>query len=135
MARVAFDNLLLPLAQGDPAAVDWIIRAARVVVATRGDMGLEEAASLARTPLGRRRGLRDAYLRQAALIVGGGRLAGPKEMHALLRQFAGGLWKDWQGRREAPSYASDLEVALFNAFRAGDVPTTPQGVGGALSGN
>lgn len=135
MVRKTYDNLILSLAAGDPSAGEWIRKAAIAVVASRGDVGLEKAARLSRTASRRRQGLRDAYLRQAALIVGGGRPAGPKEMHAVLRRFESGLWRDWRSRWAAPDYASELEVALFNALKAGAIPTTPQGLGRALSEN
>jgi hypothetical protein len=129
------DPLILSLATREPAAIDWIIAAARAVVAGRGNEGLESAAMLSKTHAGRMRGLRDGYLRQAARLLGNGVAVGPKELLAAVERFRVGRWAQWHTLDRAPTYACDLEVALFNAFRCGEPPGTAQGLGRILLGN
>ena len=127
------DPLILSLANGEPAAINWIVGAARAVVAGRGNEGLESAARLSKTHAYRMRGLRDGYLRQAARLLGNGVAIGPKELLAAVERFRTGRWSQWHKLDLVPPYACDLEVALFNAFKCGEPPGTSQGLGRILS--
>lgn len=123
------DHMIYLLAAGDPGAVAWIQAAAKAVVCCRGDLSLERMASLTPTVQGRRRGLRDAYLRKAAQILGEAGRSGPKFLHEAVEQFRSGRWAQWRDLPFAPDYACDLERALFDALKCGAVPGTPQGLG------
>ncbi len=126
------DHLLGLVAAGDRRALAWAVQAARRVVATGGALGFEQAAGLASTPAKRRRALRDFAIVQAARALGGGDAATPLQLHLAVEQFRRACWPIWSARQVPPASATQVEVALFHAFKAGGIPGTPQGIGKIL---
>lgn len=122
------DFRLDALAAREPEAVDWIVAAALRVLTVGGDIGIEQAAGLAATPAGRKRALRDFQLAKAATLTGGTPLA----LHRAVEDFRRACWPIWRNLKLPPESASPVEIALHRAFRAGNVPGTPQGLGKIL---
>ncbi|MBK7813867.1 MAG: hypothetical protein IPJ52_05890 [Rhodocyclaceae bacterium] len=122
------DYRLDKLAAGDPDALEWMSAAALRVLASGGKIGIEQAAGLASTPAGRRRALRDFQLAKAATLVGGT----PLELHRAVEYFRRACWPTWRDWQLPPESATQAEIALHRAFRAGSVPRSPQGLGKIL---
>lgn len=116
------------LAARDPEALTWIADAALRVLTSGGSIGLAQAAGLASTPAGRRRSLRDYQIAKAATLTGGTPLA----LHRAVEDFRRACWPIWRNLKLPPESASPVEIALHRAFRAGNVPGTPQGLGKIL---
>jgi hypothetical protein len=127
------DHLIPLLAGEDPAAIAWIVGAARIVVASGGSVSLERAAKLAATERQRARAMRDAHIARAACALAGGtRLATPLQLWRAFSDFRRACWPIWQAMREPPPGASLAEASMFWSLKSGVVPVTPQGLGRIL---
>lgn len=128
--RLHGDHMLLRLSLRHPEAFDWVATGASVAIAH--GIPLQRALGLASTKEARRRNLRDAALILVADLLGPPR-AHQTAVYRRLVQFRREHWLAWQKEKEAPPKATDLERALFAAFKHGaDEIQTPQGVGRIL---
>jgi hypothetical protein len=106
--------------QLDSEDVRWLRKGFSAFLAGGGAVALERCLRLPRHDGALRRACRDHWLRSAWHLLRPG--LSPWRRSELLadavRAFAAGPWQQWQKLPDAPRHASDLDAALFRAFRA-----------------
>jgi hypothetical protein len=117
------------VASGQLAAedLDWLSKGFAAFLACGGALPLERCLRLPWKDGALRRACRDYWLRRAWRIVGT-ELSPWRRSEVLavaVRGFSSRQWGRWRSLQCAPAGATQLEVVLFNAFRACDrVPAT-----------
>jgi hypothetical protein len=109
------------------ADLDWLSRGFAAFLANGGALPLERCLRLPWKDGELRRACRDYWLRRAWNLLDG-ELSPWRRSAALagvVRGFSSRQWTRWRGLQAAPSDATEIEAALFNAFRACErVPAT-----------
>lgn len=109
------------------ADLDWLSKGFAAFLSSGGALPLERCLRLPWKDGALRRACRDYWLRRAWKMLGAELSPWRRsELLALtVRGFSSRQWTRWRGLQAAPSGATELEVALFCAFRACDrVPST-----------
>jgi hypothetical protein len=109
------------------ADLDWLSKGFAAFLANGGALPLERCLRLPWKDGALRRACRDYWLRRAWKMVGAELSPWRRsEMLAItVRSFSSRQWARWRSLQAAPSGATQLEAALFYAFRACDrVPAT-----------
>jgi hypothetical protein len=107
--------------------LDWLSKGFAAFLANGGALPLERCLRLPWKDGELRRACRDYWLRRAWMLLDGGLSPWRRsEMLATtVRAFASRQWARWRGLQAPPSEATEIEIALFQAFRASDrVPAT-----------
>ena len=107
--------------------LDWLSKGFAAFLANGGALPLERCLRLPWKDGALRRACRDYWLRRAWKLVAG-ELSPWRRSEMLataVRGFASRQWMRWRSLQAAPAEATELEAALFHAFRACDrVPAT-----------
>ena len=107
--------------------LDWLSKGFAAFLANGGSLPLERCLRLPWKDGALRRACRDYWLRRAWKLAGG-ELSPWRRSEMLattVRNFSSRQWTRWKGLQCAPAEATELEAALFHAFRACDrVPAT-----------
>ena len=100
--------------------LDWLSKGFSAFLANGGTLPLERCLRLPSKDGALRRAYRDQWLRTAWKMAGGDLSPWCRsEMLAVkVRTFAARQWVRWRTLQVAPPEASELEIALFHAFRA-----------------
>ena len=107
--------------------LDWLSKGFAAFLANGGALPLERCLRLPWKDGALRRACRDYWLRRAWKIVAADLSPWRRsEMLAVaVRGFSSRQWTRWRGLQSAPGEATEVEAALFRAFRACDrVPST-----------
>ena len=107
--------------------LDWLSKGFSAFLANGGAVPLERCLHLPGKDRALRRACRDYWLRSAWKMTGGGLSPWCRsEMLAVeVRNFAARQWVRWRTLQSVPREASELEIALFHAFRACErIPVT-----------
>ena len=107
--------------------LDWLSKGFAAFLANGGALPLERCLRLPWKDGALRRACRDYWLRRAWKLLEGE--LSPWRRSAMLallvRGFSTRQWARWRALQAPPAEATDIEVALFNAFRASErVPAT-----------
>jgi hypothetical protein len=107
--------------------LDWLSKGFAAFLANGGTLPLERCLRLPWKDGALRRACRDYWLRRAWKLAGG-ELSPWRRSEALaltVRGFSSRQWVRWRSVQVVPAEASELESALFHAFRACErIPTT-----------
>lgn len=103
----------------DEAVSTWLARGIDAWIRGRGSITLEDALDL---PSPRRTSIaiRDYWLSIAANVTG----YSAARLHRAATNFERSHWPLWRDLAVPPSAASQIEVCLFHARRAGEFPTS-----------
>jgi hypothetical protein len=117
------------LANGRLEAEDlaWLTKGFSAFLGAGGTLPLERCLGLPRNDSALRRACRDYWLRRAwnALRNEGSPWRRSEKLAVAVRDFQSRQWVRWHSLSQIPSSASELEVALFEAFRSAErVPRT-----------
>ena len=118
--RVANDSL-------EREDLDWLCRGFSAFLASGGKLPLERCLRLPTNERALRRARRDHWLRRAWLQLDGvpSSWRRSERLAAEVHRFHVAKWPRWSSLPQAPSEASPLEEALFEAFRSHErVPGT-----------
>jgi hypothetical protein len=117
------------VASGRPEAGDvaWLSKGFSAFLAAGGALSLERCLGLPRNTTAVRRAHRDYWLREAWKSFG--KEQSPwrrsEKLAIAVRDFQSRRWVRWRTLRAAPALATELEAALFQAFRSTEsVPHT-----------
>jgi hypothetical protein len=113
--------------QVESSDLAWLSKGFRAFLASGGALSLERCLRLPRNDGELRRASRDYWLRRAWSLLDGdlSPWRRSEELAAALRAFESDLMPKWSALSEAPPDATELELAMFNAFRAHDrIPST-----------
>lgn len=111
----------------DPEDVAWLSKGFSAFLAAGGVLSLERCLGLPRNDCALRRACRDYWLRRAWKALGGSLSPWRRseKLAATVRDFQARQWVRWRALTEAPTLASEVEAALFQAFRSSErVPHT-----------
>jgi hypothetical protein len=100
--------------------LDWLSKGFAAFLANGGALPLERCLRLPWKDGALRRACRDYWLRRAWNLVGSELSPWRRsEMLAIsLKSFSSRQWTRWRSLQAAPEAASELEIALYHAFRA-----------------
>ena len=118
--RVANDSV-------ERADLDWLCRGFSAFLASGGKLPLERCLRLPTNERALRRARRDHWLRRAWLQLEGvsSSWRRSERLAVEVHRFQLAKWPRWSSLHQAPSEASPLEEALFEAFRSHErVPGT-----------
>jgi hypothetical protein len=107
--------------------IAWLSKGFSAFLAAGGVLSLERCLGLPRNDCALRRACRDYWLRRAWKALGGplSPWRRSEKLAATVRDFQSRQWVRWRALTEAPTLASEVEVALFQAFRSSErVPHT-----------
>jgi hypothetical protein len=111
----------------DAEDIAWLSKGFSAFLAAGGVLSLERCLGLPRNDCALRRACRDYWLRRAWKALGGSLSPWRRseKLAATVRDFQSRQWVRWRALTEAPTVASDVEAALFQAFRSSErVPHT-----------
>lgn len=107
--------------------LDWLSKGFSAFLANGGALPLERCLRLPWKDGALRRASRDYWLRRAWKLVAEDLSPWRRSelLAATVRGFSGRQWPRWRGLQAVPPEASELEAALFQAFRACErIPAT-----------
>jgi hypothetical protein len=107
--------------------LDWLSKGFAAFLANGGALPLERCLRLPWKDGALRRACRDYWLRRAWKLAGHELSPWRRSemLAAAVRGFSSRQWARWRGLQSPPPEASELETALFHAFRAAErVPAT-----------
>jgi hypothetical protein len=107
--------------------LDWLSKGFAAFLANGGALPLERCLRLPWKDGALRRACRDYWLRRAWKLAGAELSPWRRSemLAAAVRSFSSRQWGRWRCLQSAPAEASELEAALFHAFRASErVPAT-----------
>jgi hypothetical protein len=113
--------------QVESSDLAWLSKGFHAFLASGGALSLERCLRLPRNDGELRRAARDYWLRRAWRLLGADLSPWQRseELAAALNTFESGLWRQWRSLAETPVRATEIEAAMFNAFRAHNrIPTT-----------
>jgi hypothetical protein len=113
--------------RADTADIAWLSKGFSAFLAGGGALPLERCLGLPRNDCALRRACRDYWLRRAwqALDDDLSPWQRSEKLAAAVRKFRMGSWLRWRTLENAPTLASEMELALFDAFRSWErVPQT-----------
>ena len=112
------------LASGRVEAADvaWLSKGFSAFLAAGGALPLERCLGLPRNDCALRRACRDYWLRRAwqALDDDLSPWRRSEKLAAVVRKFRMGRWVQWRTLEDAPILASEVELAVFEAFRSSE---------------
>jgi len=112
------------LASGRVEADDvaWLSKGFRAFLGAGGALPLERCLGLPRNDSALRRACRDYWLRRAwqALDDDLSPWRRSEKLAAVVRKFRMGRWMQWRTMEDAPILATDVEIAVFEAFRSSE---------------
>jgi len=106
----------------EAADVAWLSKGFSAFLAAGGALPLERCLGLPRNDCALRRACRDYWLRRAwqALDDGLSPWRRSEKLAAVVRKFRMGRWVQWRTLEDAPILASEVELAVFEAFRSSE---------------
>jgi hypothetical protein len=106
----------------EAADVAWLCKGFSAFLAAGGALPLERCLGLPRNDCALRRACRDYWLRRAwqALDDDLSPWRRSEKLAAVVRKFRMGRWQHWRMLEDAPILASDVELAVFEAFRSSE---------------
>jgi hypothetical protein len=107
--------------------LDWLSKGFSAFLANGGTLPLERCLRLPWKDGALRRASRDYWLRRAWKLVGGDLSPWRRSelLAATVRGFSARQWGKWRSLQAVPPDASELDTALFHAFRACErIPAT-----------
>jgi len=117
------------VASGRPNAADlaWLSKGFSAFLAAGGALPIERCLGLPRNDCALRRACRDYWLRRAWKAVGDdlSPWRRSERLATMVRNFRSRQWGRWRTLEAAPKMASEVELALFQAFNSAErVPET-----------
>ena len=106
----------------EAADVAWLSKGFSAFLAAGGALPLERCLGLPRNDCALRRACRDYWLRRAwqALDDDLSPWRRSEKLAAVVRKFRMGRWVQWRTLEDAPILASEVELAVFEAFRSSE---------------
>ncbi|HXI38009.1 MAG TPA: hypothetical protein VNH80_13955 [Burkholderiales bacterium] len=107
--------------------LEWLSKGFTAFLANGGALPLERCLRLPWKDGALRRACRDYWLRRAWKLVGSNLSSWRRSevLASTVRNFSTRQWVRWRTLQTVPAEASDVEAALFRAFRACDrIPST-----------
>jgi hypothetical protein len=113
--------------RAEPADVAWLSKGFSAFLASGGALPLERCLGLPRNDCALRRACRDYWLRRAWTALGDdlSPWRRSEKLAAVVRNFRSRQWVRWCTLQNVPKVASEVELALFQAFHSSErVPET-----------